>query len=398
MSPRLAVRRRTLAIAAVVLPLLALFGWVAARSGPMAPVAVTVAAVESHAVAPSIFGTGVVEARYVYRIGPTASGRVQRVDAQVGERVRAGQVLGEIDPVDLDERLRSQDASSRRAEAAALAAEAQLQDAQARARHAEGQWERYQRLLATGAVSLEMLEAKRQDRDVSAASLRAARANVDAAKQELARLAADRRAVGRQRGNLRLVAPVDGLVTARDAEAGTTVVAGQAVLEIVDPAQLWIAVRFDQSSAAGLREGLPATVVLRSRPAQPLAARVLRVEPRADAVTEEILAKVVFDAPLAALPPLGELAEVTARLPALDAAAVVPNASVQRRDGSAGVWVVEEGRLRFRPVRLGAADLDGRVQVLEGLASGERVVVYSERALGERSRFHVVERIPGAAS
>ena len=81
------------------------------------------------------------------------------------------------------------------------------------------------------------------------------------------------------------MAPAAGLVLARNAEPGTTVVAGQAVLEFMDPASLWVDARFDQVSAQGLAAGLPAQVLLRSRAGQPLAAQVLRLEPRADAVT-----------------------------------------------------------------------------------------------------------------
>jgi RND family efflux transporter MFP subunit len=398
MKRRFPFQRRTLGLAAVLLPVLALFIWLAVRSGPMAPVPVVVAPVQSRAIAPAVFGIGTVQARYVHRIGPTTAGRVMRVDVQVGDAVKAGQVLGEIDPVDFDDRLRAQRASIRRAEAAVLAAEAQVEDAGARAVQAEREFRRYEKLVGTGAVSEEMFETRGRERDVTAASERAARANLDAARDDLARVRADRAGVERQRGNLRLVAPVDGLVTARDAEAGTTVVAGQPVIEVIDPTQLWIDVRFDQASSAGLRAGLPARVVLRSRPTQSLAGRVLRVEPRADAVTEEILAKVVIDIPPQRLPPLGELAEVTASLPALPADTVVPNASVQRHDGVAGVWLVEGDKLRFRPVKLGATDREGRVQVLEGLGTGDRVVVYSERALAEGSRFKLVERLTGVSS
>ena len=74
---------------------------------------------------------------------------------------------------------------------------------------------------------------------------------------------------------------------------------------------------------------------------------------------------------------------------------MVGNASVRQLNGQQGVFVVEEDRLRFAPVRLGAADLDGRVQVLEGLKVGERVVVYSQRALTADSRFKVVDSLPG---
>jgi hypothetical protein len=155
-------------------------------------------------------------------------------------------------------------------------------------------------------------------------------------------------------------------------------------------------VRFDQLGAAGLAAGLPARIVLRSRDGEALAGRVFRIEPRADAVTEETLAKVVFETVPRPLPPVGELAEVTVDLPELPAAPVIPNAAIRREGGQAGAWRIRDGELRFVPLVLGASDLDGLVQVREGLADGDRVVLYSEKALTARSRVRVVERIGGA--
>jgi len=88
---------------------------------------------------------------------------------------------------------------------------------------------------------------------------------------------------------------------------------------------------------------------------------------------------------------------VTVALPGEPAGPVVPNASVQRVDGALGVWTVDGGDLRFAPVRTGAKDLDGRVQVVDGLRGGERVVVYSQRALRPRTRIDVVDRLPGVS-
>lgn len=375
-------QRRTLALVAVLVPIAALLVYVALRSGPLAPVAVTVAEVESRALQPALFGIGTVEARYTYKIGPTVAGRVQRLDVHVGDRVSAGQVLGEMDPVDLDDRVQAQDAAVKRAQAA-------LREAEARQAYALGQARRYEQLAGSKLVSEETVAAKRQE-------LQVANAAVAAAREERARAGSDREGSLAQRGNLRLVAPVAGIVAVRDADPGTTLVAGQAAVEVIDPASIWINVRFDQVSAAGLAAGLPARIVLRSRSGQVLKGRVLRVEPMADAVTEENLAKVVFDRIPAPLPPLGELAEVTVDLPAQPAAPVIPNAAIRRDGEQIGVWSLADGGLRFVPVKLGRADLDGRVQVLEGLADGDRIVVYSEKALAAGRRTRVVERIPGA--
>jgi multidrug efflux pump subunit AcrA (membrane-fusion protein) len=177
-------------------------------------------------------------------------------------------------------------------------------------------------------------------------------------------------------------------------------VAGQVVVELIDPESLWINVRFDQIHARGLAAGLPAQIVLRSQGGETGAAgHVSRIEPLADAVTEETLAKVVFDQLPEPLPPIGELAEVNVDLPALPAGPVLPNAAIQRINsksgGKLGVWQVKNGDLQFTPVTLGATDLDGRIQVREGLKIGDQVVVYSAKALNAHTRIHVVEQLPG---
>ena len=393
----LSTNGRTLALIAVLVPLLVLFIYVALRSGPLAPIPVTVTTVENRAIAPALFGIGTVESRYTHKIGSTAAGRIKRVDVQVGDQVRAGQVLGEIDPVDMDQRIAAQTSALMRAEAAALAADAQVREALARKAYAEKQAARYEKLLQAHAVSEEGASAKHQEQQIAEAGFAAARANLDAARQELTRIRAERAGLHQQRANLRLVAPVDGLVVAREADPGTTVVAGQTVVEIIDPASLWINLRFDQLRTSGLHAGLPAQISLRSRAGQTLAGRVLRVEPLADVVTEESLAKVVFDILPEPLPPLGELAEVTIALPEMPAAPTVPNASVQRVGGQLGVWLIRDGTPHFAPVKLGAADLDGQVQIVDGVQAGELVVVYSHRAIDGRSRIKVVERLPGVS-
>ena len=378
----LPLQRRTLTLIAVLLPMLALFVYVALRSGPLAPISVVVASVEDRAVAPALFGIGTVDARYTYKIGPTFAGRIRRVDVNVGDHVQAGQVLGEMDPVDLDDRIRGQ-------EAALLSAQAQLREAQARQAYARSQARRYEELGVGRYVSQEMVAGKRQE-------LQVADAGLGAATQQVSRAQADREALASQRSNLLLVAEVDGIVAVRNADPGTTVVAGQSVVELIDPDTLWINTRFDQVSAHGLKTGLLVRIVLRSQAGTDLPGRVLLVEPMADAVTEEKVAKIAFDRLPVPMPSIGELAEVTVSLPALAVRPVVPNASVQRVDGMLGVWIVRDGDLELVPVVLGATDLDGNIQVLEGVKRGDQVVTYSERALTAKSRIHVVDQLKQA--
>jgi len=369
------------------------FGWVATKSGPLAPIRVTVVQVAKGEVAPALFGIGTVEARRAYLIGPTIAGRVKRVLIDVGDAVKAGQLLAEMDPVDLDERVTSALAAANRASSVVVTTEALVQDAQSRQALAASEARRYLALGHEEFVSQSEVDGKVQQLKSADAQLAAADAALVGARKDLARLNADLEATKQQRANIRLVAPTDGVMISRDAEPGSTVVAGQAVLKLMDPRSLWITVRLDQGRSAGLRVGLPAQIVLRSSP-QPFSGKVVRVEPISDSVTEERIAKVAFDS-LPQAVSTGEMAEVTLHLPVISDALLIPNAALGHHGAQTGVWQRADGRMRFVLVKTGAEGLDGKVQILEGLKAGDEVVVYSERDLKEDSRIKVVSSLVG---
>lgn len=383
-------RRSAFILAGIAL--VAGFVWVMARSGPLAPVRVTEVQVARADLAPALFGIGVVEARRSYLVGPTSAGRVRRVAVDVGEAVSAGQLLAEMDPVDLDQRLSATGAAAARAAKAIDTAAAQLSDSVARREVAAANARRYDDLGSKGFVSSSVTEGKSQELKSASAQVTAAEAGLAGARQDLARFNAEREGAQQQRANLRLLAPADGVVTARDAESGSTVVAGQAVLRLVAADSLWVRLRLDQQRSAGLQVGLPAEIVLRSQPGRVLAGKVARIEMLSDSVTEERIAQVSFDA----LPKdvsIGEMSEITLRLPGIRQALVVPSAALRQRDGKTGVWVHAGDKLRFVAVRPGISGADGRVQILDGLKEGDAVIVHSEREIGEQSRIRVVSAL-----
>ena len=388
---------RRIAVTGAVLALLGAMAFVALRTGPLAPVKVTLTRVAEGRLTPAMFGIGTVEARRSWMVGPTIAGRVLSVKVDVGDAVKAGQLLAEMDPVDLDQRLQALDASLARAGSAQSAAQAQRNDTAARRALAKANSDRNQDLARQNFISAGALEAREQELASANASLQAAEANVAGAGQDLQRLQADRAGLLQQRGSVRLLAPADGVVTTRDAEAGSTVVAGQPVLRLIDPASLWVRLHIDQGRSTGLVTGLPARIVLRSQPQSELTGQVARVELLADSVTEERIAQVGF-AHMPAGVSVGEMAEVTLQLPSTTSTLLLPNASIQRQQGQTGVWRLKAGRPEFVPVQLGASSLDGQVQVLQGLTAGDEVVVYSQKALSAGTRVQVVDALlkPGA--
>jgi HlyD family secretion protein len=184
MTPQQTLLRR-LALGAAALLLMGAVTYVSLRTGPLAPIKVTVTQAKEGSLSPAIFGIGTVEAQRAWLVGPTTAGRVLSVKVDVGERVKSGQLLAEMDPVDLDQRLAALDASLARAGSAQTSVQAQVADASARRALATANTQRNQDLARQNFISAGALEAKLQEQASANAAVQAAQANLSGAGQDL---------------------------------------------------------------------------------------------------------------------------------------------------------------------------------------------------------------------
>jgi multidrug efflux pump subunit AcrA (membrane-fusion protein) len=115
---------------------------------------------------------------------------------------------------------------------------------------------------------------------------------------------------------------------------------------------------------------------------------VARLEVQGDSVTEERFVNVSFD-DLGGFIPLGELAEVTIKLPSEQNVLVVPTAAVKKIDKTNGVWVVKANKIKFVSVQIGAQTLEGQTHIIKGVEEGDTVVIYSPQLLKEDMEVRV---------
>ena len=384
--------RRSLFLGAFGLLFLAGFGWVVITQGPLAPIKVTVAKAGETTLQRSIFGIGTLEARRSYAIGPTVAGRVAAVHVDQGDAVSVGQLLAEMDPVDLESRQTASGATAARAQQLVAAAQATLAEATSRAHLAQASAQRYADLRRKNFVSQEAADAKGHEAAAARAAKDAATAALAAARDEGQRAQAEQAGLGKSRAHLRLISPIAGVISARLAEPGSTVVAGQAVVQVIDPASRWLRVRIDQGRSTGLAVGMNADIVLRSRPDTVLKGQVERVDLVGDAVAEERIANVAFASPPDNLA-IGELAEVRLHLPPVEKALAVPATAIKRIGQVDGVWRRQDGRAVFVPIKAGATSTDGMTQILDGIAADTEVIVHSQRAINAETRVKVVDAL-----
>mgnify|MGYP005840772733 FL=1 len=381
--------RARLALLLLVLTIAGGLGW-----GFMPrPVAVDMATVTQGPLTVSIEEEGKTRVRDRYVIHAPMSGHLRRIELEVGDAVRPGQVLAVLEPARadaLDPRTRSQaQAQARAAEAAFAVARQELRAAEAEALLARQELARAEALGQAEFLSRAAVDQARTRVDRSDAAREAARHAVDVARHRLetARAVLARAAALQAGGPTELMevrAPVAGRVLKLVRESEGAVTAGQALLEIGNPQALEVEVEVLSTQAVRIEPG--ARVLLERWGGPPLEARVRLVEPagftKVSALgVEEQRVRVIVDitAPRETWQTLGDGYRVDARFVLWEAQDVlqVPASSLFRHNDGWAVFVVEAERARLRAVELGQrAGL--AAQVLSGLKAGERVVAHPD--------------------
>ena len=309
--------------------------------------------------------TGEIRAReespLAFRIGGNMLER--RVD--VGDHVRAGDVLATLDPED--------------AQAQARAAQAKLAALQAELGRARADQARYAELARDQLVSRSTMDAQN-------AAAKAAQGQVDAARAEL-------QMASNQAAYSQLLAPADGVIASRQAEAGQVVAAGQTVFSLAVDGAREVAFAVAENAKADIRPGQAVQVEVWSQPGKQWPGTVREVSPAADPASRTFAARATVDAPEDALQ-LGESARVSITSDKAGAATLsVPLTALQRDGDTVAVFVVDRASstLKLVPVTIGAYGND-RVPVLGGLAKDAWVVAAGGHLLREGQQVSPVDR------
>jgi HlyD family secretion protein len=369
------MKRRSLLVALLLAAMvLSVAGGAYWRFGRSTDVPVVVAA--RGTIGARVVGPGTVQARIPVTLGARIGASVVQVHADVGDAVQRGQVLVTLDDRDLNARRGVVAGQQQSLMRSIEAARAGLAKAQSEHQLARSRQQRDAQLLARGFVSPAAVDASESALAGAAAGVDSARATLAAREADLRTLSQEARYADAVLSYTRVVAPMDGVVVQRLAEAGSTVVPGTPLMKLVDPATLWVATRVDESVVARIRPGQPARIRLRS--GEVLPGRVARIARQSDAATRELDVHVAFDAVPTRFA-IDSEAEVTIDV-GEDGGIVVPLSALTRDSGGRqGVLVVDGGRTRFQPVETGGADLR-RVLVRTGLAGGESVVAAAAAA------------------
>jgi RND family efflux transporter MFP subunit len=327
-----------------------------------------VRAVKVQTVGASAYGTAPefsaeVRARIETPMGFRVAGKILRRQAELGQRVQAGQVLAQLDPQDY--RL------------AADAARAQQASAQTNRDLAAADLKRYRELRAQNFISGAELERRET-------TYKSAQAQFEQAQAQLA-------SQGNQASYANLVADTAGVVTAIEAQPGQVVSAGTPVLRIAQDGARDVVFAVPEDRAARIKPG--SDVAVRGWSGGPeLQGKVREVAASADPVTRTYTVKVAIDA--ATAPPLG--ATVYARPQALSQVGApvlkLPTSALRQEGGGSAVWVLDKASMTVRSQPVQVATADGNEAVIaQGLEPGMQVVVAGVHVLAPGQKVSIYQ-------
>jgi membrane fusion protein (multidrug efflux system) len=322
------------------------------------PATVEVGRVERIRLVDDAQAVGSLRAHQSVVLRPEISGRVAAIAFAEGKPVRRGQVLVQLD-----------DALQR----------AQLRQAEAQAGIARTQLQRNRELVAQGFVSQSAV-------DQSAAALEVAQAQVALAQVQLART--------------RIVAPFDALAGVRKVDVGEYVKDGAELVSLEDLSQLWVDFRLPERYLSRVRVGQPVELVIDAFPDRVFVASVQVLDSQVDTEGRSLLVRSRLTQRDAQLKP-GMFARARTVLAARDDALVVPEEALVPQGGKQFLVKVVDGEKGPVSQRLEArigVRLQGKVEILEGLREGERVVTAGQERLmrGDAQPLRIVQVGPGS--
>lgn len=312
---------------------------------------------------------GNVQAYFDAPIYARVPGYLKKWYFDIGAHVKSGELLAEIETPELDQQLRQ--------------AEADLATAKAKEKLAEITAKRWQGMLASDSVSKQEADEKSGDFEAKQANANAERANVE----RLQALTSFKR----------IVAPFDGVVTARRTDIGQLINAGSSsgteLFRVADTHKLRVYVQVPQTYSLQVSDGMTAQLHFPEQPERSFPAKVIGTSEAINESSRALLVQLEADNPNGKLIS-GSYAEVHFDLPSTPGVLQLPvTALLFRQHGLKVATVGADGHVVLKNIQIGR-DMGTRVEVIAGLTTADRVIDSPPDWLAQGDQVHAIESAP----
>jgi RND family efflux transporter MFP subunit len=304
-----------------------------------------------------------------------ATGYIKSRAVDIGDRVKEGQLLAEIDAPELSSQVVQAKASVEQANANLEQANANLNQGRTNEQLYKTTAERWQNLVAKGAVSRQENDTYQAQYQAQVATVQALEKAVNVAKSNIGVAQANLSRLTEMQAYTKVLAPFAGVITQRNIDVGALVNEGATLLyRISQTGRLRIYVNVPQADAAAVRIGQPAKITISDLPSKVFNGTVTRTASSLDQASRTMLAEVQVENAAGLLLP-GMYAQVDFTTPRAEPPLLIKGDALVVRSNGPQVAIVEpDNTIHFQLVTLGR-DYGDRIEILSGLTAGQQLAV-----------------------
>lgn len=305
----------------------------------------------------SIHGIGNVNAQNIYNITTQSGGKILHIYTEEAEWVKKGDLLIEMDGVDLPDQKEIAKATLKKAEYELIASKSELQNQKIQKELIKKTYNRYTKLNEQGYAAQSEYDKAYADLQSINSLILVSKSHINSAKAQILLSQKSIKAINTKINNLKVYAPVDGYVITKDAEVTQNVLPTHIILKIVDASTLWVETKVDERVSGKVKIGQVANIILSSQPNRVYKGIVKRILPVSDMVTLEREVDVAF----VNIPKpfyINEQAEIEIYTQNLKNILKIPMKVIVQNSGKIGVWILKDQHANFKEIKKIAQNTD----------------------------------------
>ena len=329
----------------------------------------------------TVEAVGTLDPNEEVTISNQVEGTVEKLYVDLGDAVRSGQVVAQLDTRELDLAVHQQQAALQQelarlglADADSAVNEAttsQVRQAEATFEEAKIGLDRTKKLVNEGVLSKQQLDEQQARYDVAEAAVRSSRETVQNIRATIAARKTALTLAEKKLADAKITAPISGFVKERLASEGQFLKSNSPVVTIVQNSPLKLRVDVPESAVTSVRTGRSVQFHVDAFPDRTFEGRISRISPSVDQQSRTLKLEAITNNPDGSLKP-GFFARVTIQTDRKDKVLVVPAEALFSFAGLEKLFVIENGKVAERLVRSGS-HVDGQVEIVEGIKEGELV-------------------------
>lgn len=295
-------------------------------------------------------GVGNIGAKEIYKIGSVYGGKVLSFTINEGDFIKKGDLVAKIDSIDLNDKISEQEANIKKLQSDIKALKTDKQSAIALYDYHEGVFKKNEVLFKRNVITQHDFIKLKTDRDIAQFSINSLSLKIDSFYSQIAQIDANTKGLKERLARYTILAPVDGYVTKKLISNFAIINSNQTLIEIVQPKDVWVETHIDTRISGNVKIGDLAVIKLRSSNIE-YRGKVANIKPVNNSVTNEREIDVSFDKlPIPFY--LEEQAIVDINIEQLKNIVKVPTAALTFYKEKDGVWIVKEGIVKFKALKI----------------------------------------------